>query len=172
MYVCACACMCVRAHACVCVRVHACVCVRVHACVYVCVCVCVCVHTCMVLYSALLVMAKQQIFGFLNHLCGPKASELKVKDMDKYSFQPYSLLTQLINILLMICRQEAQPRARDGFVSSLALFPDYSRMTMDKVASVIQRRGSLSDNVLTQLVSLIEEVLLFSKTSFKEDHLN
>lgn len=78
--------------------------------------------------------------------------------MDKYSFQPYTLLTQLVNILLMICRQEAQPRARDGFVSSLALFPDYSRATMDKVASVIQRRGSLSDDVLTQLISLIEEV--------------
>ena len=99
-----------------------------------------------------------QIFGFLNLLCGPRASELKVKDMDKYSFQPYTLLTQLVNILLMICRQEAQPRAHDGFVSSLALFPDYSRATMDKVASVIQRRGSLSDDVVTQLISLIEEV--------------
>ena len=78
--------------------------------------------------------------------------------MDKYSFQPYALLTQLVNILLMICHQEAQPRAHDGFVSSLALFPDYSRATMDKVVSVIQRRGALSDDVLTQLISLIEEV--------------
>lgn len=103
-------------------------------------------------------MATQQIFGFLNLLCGPKASELKVKDMNKYSFEPYTLLTQLVNILLMICSQEAQPRARNGFVSSLALFPDYSRTTMEKVASVIQRRGSLSDDVLTQLKSLIEEV--------------
>ncbi|XP_065914560.1 ubiquitin conjugation factor E4 A-like [Dysidea avara] len=98
------------------------------------------------------------IFGFLNLLCGPKASELKVKDMDKYSFQPYALLTQLVNILLMICRQEPQPRARDGFVSSLALHPDYDRVTMDKVVSVIQRKGSLSDDVVTQLTSLIEEV--------------
>ena len=101
---------------------------------------------------------KQQIFGFLNLLCGPKSSELKIKDMDKYSFQPYTLLTQLVNILLMICRQEAQPRTQDGFVSSLALFPDYSRATMDKVTSVIHRRGSLSDDVLVQLKSLIEEV--------------
>jgi len=101
-----------------------------------------------------------QIFGFLDLLCGPKASELKVKDMDKYSFQPYTLLTQLVNILLMICRQETQPRAPDGFVSKLALFPDYSRATMDKVVSVIQRRGSLSDDVLTKLISLIEEVSL------------
>ena len=80
-------------------------------------------------------------------LCGRKAGELKVKDMDKYSFQPYSLLTQLVNILLMICRQEPQPRAHDGFVSSLALHPDYERVTMDKMVSVIQRKGSLSDDV-------------------------
>ena len=78
--------------------------------------------------------------------------------MDKYSFQPYTLLTQLVNILLMICRQETQPRTPDGFVFKLALFPDYSRATMEKVVSVIQRRGSLSDDVLTQLISLIEEV--------------
>ena len=107
-----------------------------------------------------------QIFGFLNLLCGPKASELKVKDMDKYSFQPYALLTQLVNILLMICRQEPQPRARDGFVSSLALHPDYDRVTMDKVVSVIQRKGSLSDDVVTQLTSLIEEVGAFIPYNF------
>ena len=124
-----------------------CVCVRV--------CVCPLVRMCVHL---LLLMSTKQIFGFLNHLCGPKASELKVKDMDKYSFQPYMLLTQLVNILLMICRQEAQPRTQDGFVSSLALFPDYSRATMDKVVSVIHRRGALSDDVLVQLKSLIEEV--------------
>ena len=62
----------------------------------------------------------------------------------------------------MICRQEPQPRAHDGFVSSLALHPDYERVTMDKVVSVIQRKGSLSDDVVIQLTSLIEEVGTFT----------
>lgn len=85
-----------------------------------------------------------------------------MKDMDKYSFQPYALLTQLVNILLMICRQEPQPRVHDGFVCSLALHPDYDRATMDKVVSVIQRKGALSDDIVTQLQTLIEEVSIFN----------
>jgi len=85
--------------------------------------------------------------------------------MDKYSFQPYALLTQLVNILLMICRQEPQPRVHDGFVCSLALHPDYDRVTMDKVVRVIQRKGALSDDVVTQLQTLIEEVSIFNSHS-------
>ena len=47
-----------------------------------------------------------QMVGFLDALCGPSASQLKVKDMDKYAFDPKRLLVQITTIVLRVWKQD------------------------------------------------------------------
>lgn len=101
--------------------------------------------------------------GFLDALCGPSASQLKVKDMDKYAFDPKRLLVQITTIVLRVWKQDQQPTPEaapssspsstsgvsgsgrglggaDSFTVSLASHPDYSAATMTKCGSVLQKQ--------------------------------
>lgn len=101
--------------------------------------------------------------GFLDALCGPSASQLKVKDMDKYAFDPKRLLVQITTIVLRVWKQDQQPTLEtapssspsstgggsgsghglggaDSFTVSLASHPDYSAATMTKCGSVLQKQ--------------------------------
>ena len=44
--------------------------------------------------------------GFLDALCGPSASQLRVKDMDKYAFDPKRLLVHITTIVLRVWKQD------------------------------------------------------------------
>ena len=122
--------------------------------------------------------------GFLDALCGPSASQLKVKDMDKYAFDPKRLLVQITTIVLRVWKQDQQqqptpasPRSGgsgsghglgrgDSFTVSLATHPDYSPATMTKCGSVLQKQmlgdpGFLSDfNNFVKQVCTIRSVIL------------
>ena len=72
--------------------------------------------------------------GFLDALCGPSASQLKVKDMDKYAFDPKRLLVQITTIVLRVWKQDksGSTGGEESFTVSLATHPDYSQATMTK----------------------------------------
>ena len=86
------------------------------------------------------------MLGFLDVLCGPRASELKVKDMEKYSFYPRKLVSQITSIIVRVWHQDSASKPEEGFVFSLATHPDFSHGTMAKCGSVLQQT---SDSTLS-----------------------
>lgn len=97
------------------------------------------------------------MLGFLNTLCGPSASNLKVKDMEKYSFDPSRLVVQISSILVRVWQQDRTPTEGEGFVSCLATHPDLSLATLSKCASVIQK-SSLGEADVIGFNALLEKV--------------
>ena len=121
--------------------------------------------------------------GFLDALCGPSASQLKVKDMDKYAFDPKRLLVQITTIVLRVWKQDQQPTLEaapsspsstgggsgsgrglggaDSFTVSLAMHPDYSPATMTKCGSVLQKQMLGDPAFLSDFNSFIKQVLYY-----------
>ena len=124
------------------------------------------------------------MLGFLDALCGPSASQLKVKDMDKYAFDPKRLLVQITTIVLRVWKQD-RPRVsngggsppsppsppagggggvaamgKDSFTVSLATHPDYSQTTMTKCASVLQKQMLGDPTFLAEFTEFIKQVKL------------
>ena len=119
-----------------------------------------------------------QMVGFLDALCGPSASQLKVKDMDKYAFDPKRLLVQITTIVLRVWKQN-HPRVsngggsplstpspagggttmgKDSFTMSLSNHPDYSQTTMTKCASVLQKQMLGDPALLADFTDFIKQV--------------
>ena len=114
--------------------------------------------------------------GFLDALCGPSASQLKVKDMDKYAFDPKRLLVQITTIVLRVWKQDksGSTGGEESFTVSLATHPDYSQATMTKCGSVLQKQmlgdpGFLGDftNFIKQVCPRIMYVYIVSVQSSK-----
>ena len=106
--------------------------------------------------------------GFLYALCGPSASQLKVKDMDKYAFDPKRLLVQITTIVLRVWKQD-QPSVssggrdggnsrKDSFTVSLASHPDYSKATMTKCGSVLEKQMLGDPAFLTDFTNFVKQV--------------
>ena len=113
--------------------------------------------------------------GFLDTLCGPRASELKVKDMDKYSFDPRRLLILITNIMMRVWRQEGGRRDEEGFMVSLATHPDFSQAAMNKCAAVLQKQQLLDPQTLVDYTRFLQQVgglaLIHPHTATKLDWL-
>ena len=101
-----------------------------------------------------------QFLGFLDTLCGPRASELKVKDMDKYAFHPRQLVAHISSVLLHVWRQDKQagPPAPDSFTLSMAMHPDLSLPTLGKCVSVLQKQQLLDAAALADFSGFTQEV--------------
>ena len=80
-----------------------------------------------------------QLLGFLNVLCGSKASNLKVKDREKYAFDPVKLVTTISTILIRVWNQNVKNSEEDSFVSCMATHPDFNEGTMNKCLSVLKK---------------------------------
>jgi len=68
---------------------------------------------------------------FLDHLVGPKSKQLKVKDHDKYHFQPRLLLSKLVEIYINFYKQDKsflEAVIRDGRSFSISLFQKATRV--------------------------------------------
>lgn len=104
--------------------------------------------------SPLSTRAAAAIIGFLDSLCGRKCVDLKVQNMEKYSFDPRDLL---VKILTSLVRMANASEDRE-FVKCLADNPDYSRLTFEKALHVIQRENLASDRVIQDLRKLLQEV--------------
>jgi len=92
----------------------------------------------------------------LNSLVGPKCTELKVKNPEKYRFQPRTLLQQLITVYLNLCksREFIQAVARDG--------RSYRKELFSKAANILMKYGLKLDRdikVLEKFVNDVEEVI-------------
>lgn len=110
------------------------------------------------------------MLGFLNSLCGPGASNLKVKDMDKYAFNPTQLVLQISSILVRAWAQDSShssggggggtkegAEGRAGFVTCLVAHPDLSMSTMNKCLSVL-RMSLMSESEITAFSTFIEKI--------------
>lgn len=123
--------------------------------------------------------------GFLDVLCGPSASQLKVKDMDKYAFDPKRLLVQITTIVLRVWKQDKQPTLEtapppsppssrsgggsgsgrglggaDSFTVSMATHPDYSAATMIKCGSVLQKQMLGDPAFLSDFNNFVKQVCI------------
>jgi len=98
------------------------------------------------------------MLGFLDTLCGSRASELKVKDMEKYAFDPRRLLYQISMVLLRVWQQDRGKREKDGFLVALATHPDFSQATLGKCASVLQKQKLVDPNFLTDYTCFMQEI--------------
>ena len=100
--------------------------------------------------------------GFLNVLCGPRASDLKVNDMEQYNFNPRHLLSQITTVMVRIWKQDEHNRGSHGstntFTVALATSPEYSKETMAKVFSVIQRTKLISAQFIEEVACFLEDV--------------
>ena len=92
----------------------------------------------------------------LNSLVGPRCTELKVKNPEKYRFQPRTLLQQLITVYLNLCKSKEfiQAVARDG--------RSYKKELFSKAANILTKY-SLKLNrdvrILEKFVNDVEEVI-------------
>ena len=96
-----------------------------------------------------------QMLGFLNTLCGFKASELNVKDKEKYNFDPKKLLSQIAFIILRVWAQEGSSKE---FVISFATHPEYSEPAIGRWSGVLQRHGLLDPRSQQQYSNFLAEV--------------
>ncbi|EXX53635.1 hypothetical protein RhiirA5_349834 [Rhizophagus irregularis] len=92
----------------------------------------------------------------LNSLVGPKCTGLKVKNREKYRFQPRILLQQLITVYLNLSKSKEfiQAVAKDG--------RSYSKELFLKAFSILKEHGLKLDRdikVLEKFVNNVEEVI-------------
>ncbi|XP_078607185.1 uncharacterized protein LOC144879516 isoform X2 [Branchiostoma floridae x Branchiostoma japonicum] len=106
------------------------------------------------------------VIGFIGALCGPKASELKVKDMEKYNFNPRQLLLQIVRVILRIGREEALDK--DGFIVSMSTDTDYSPKYMEKAYSVLVRDSVIDPTEMQQFQKMLEEMSVLHEAAVEE----
>ena len=92
-----------------------------------------------------------QVLSLLETLCGPQSSQLKVADMDSYSFNPKSVVVQLASLLVYGWRLEGSVRSL--VIHSCVEYPEYTGSTMTKCVSVLASENSTLSSDLGQLVS-------------------
>jgi len=98
---------------------------------------------------------------FLDHLVGPKSKQLKVKDHDKYNFQPRLLLSKLVEIYINFYKQDKtflDAIIRDGRSFSISLFHKASRV-VDKYKLI---SSEVKDNWIS-FVSHLEKLSIQQK---------
>lgn len=104
--------------------------------------------------SPLSLRAAAAIIGFLDSLCGRKSLDLKVQNMEKYSFDPRDLLVKILTVLVRMSNASEERE----FVKCLAANPDYSRLSVERALRVVQRENLAADHVVQDLRRVIEEV--------------
>ncbi|GAM16890.1 hypothetical protein SAMD00019534_000650 [Acytostelium subglobosum LB1] len=89
---------------------------------------------------------------YLSQLVGPKCTELKVKEPEKYAFNPKQLLQQLTDIYVYLSKDERYIRAlvRDGRSFKISMF-----QTADKI---MRRERLKSEDDLDRFSDLIKKL--------------
>eukprot|EP00164_Ancoracysta_twista_P001271 GFYU01001669.1.p1 GENE.GFYU01001669.1~~GFYU01001669.1.p1 ORF type:complete len:1071 (-),score=326.59 GFYU01001669.1:216-3428(-) len=88
----------------------------------------------------------------LAALVGPKCTDLKVKNPEKYHFDPRKLLQKIVGITLHFAHSEEfqQAVARDG--------RSYSKQVYDKAGRILQREQLVSSTDLNRFAKLCQDV--------------
>ncbi|KNE56197.1 hypothetical protein AMAG_02031 [Allomyces macrogynus ATCC 38327] len=99
----------------------------------------------------------------LAALVGPKCTELKVRDPEKYRFQPKQLLTDLVDVYLNLAHAPEFVRAvaRDG--------RSYRREWFQKAAGVMVRTGAKASDEIERLAAFVDQVDAAVKADEEED---
>ena len=104
------------------------------------------------------------MLGFLEVLCGSKASELNVKDKEKYNFDPKKLLSQIAAIILRVWRQECRQKEAisptEGFLVSFSTHPDFLQAVVDRWSNVLSRHSLLDSPGQNNYSAFLEEVCM------------
>jgi ubiquitin conjugation factor E4 B len=88
----------------------------------------------------------------LDALVGPKCQDLKVKDPEKYKFNPRQLLSDLLQVFLNLSQEPA-------FIMALATEGrSYRRSLFDRAAGIAKKRALKTDPEIEQLRVLVEQV--------------
>ena len=102
------------------------------------------------------------MLGFLEVLCGSRASELNVRDKEKYKFDPKKLLSQIASIVLRVwtqeCRQTEAVPPGEGFLVCFSTHPEFSQATVDRWCSVLTRHNLLDPQGQKEYSQFLEEV--------------
>ena len=99
-----------------------------------------------------------QLLGFLETLCGPKSSELKVRDMDHYSFKPRTLVSQIASVLVRAWTLEEGQRSTHHILEGVAEYPEYSASTMSKCGGILGKEDGQLAAAFSQLVQQVHSV--------------
>lgn len=98
----------------------------------------------------------------LAQLVGPKCTELKVKNPQKYHFQPRQLLSELINIYLNLQTPTfVQAVARDT--------RSYRQEYFSKAASILQKYSLKSSDDIASLKKFVDQVEYAVKHEAQEE---
>jgi ubiquitin conjugation factor E4 B len=88
----------------------------------------------------------------LDFLVGPKCQDLKVKDPEKYKFNPRQLLSDILQVFLNLSQDPA-------FVMALATEGrSYRQSLFDRAAGIAKKRALKTDPEIEQLRVLVEQV--------------
>ena len=99
----------------------------------------------------------------LVQLVGPKCTDLKVKNPEKYQFQPKKLLGEIIDIFVNLSSSVAFVEAigRDG--------RSYRKEYFEKAAGILRRNVIRPEEVVEQLLCFVGKVESFIQQQAKED---
>ena len=88
----------------------------------------------------------------LKELAGPRCSDLKVQNPEKYRFNPKKLLSRLVDIFLHLAH-------RNEFVAAVAKDGrSYSKEIFGRVANILGAHRLKSEDEINQLSSFVESV--------------
>lgn len=88
----------------------------------------------------------------LDALVGPKCTELKVKDPEKYKFKPRELLSDILQVFLNLSDQATFVDAVAGDGRS------YSKQLFDRAAYIARRRTLKTEPEIQQLLAFVLKV--------------
>lgn len=98
----------------------------------------------------------------LEALAGPKCRDLKVKNPEKYKFDPKALLSDIVQVFLNLSDEEefARAVAEDG--------RSYKRELFEGTVDILRRKTLKSEDEIEKLLAFVQKVEIL-KAAFEED---
>jgi len=99
----------------------------------------------------------------LEALAGPKCRDLKVKNPDKYKFDPRALLSDIVQVFLNLSDEEEFVRAvaEDG--------RSYKKELFDGTVEILKRKALKTDDEIAKLLAFVQKVEDLKATLEEED---
>ena len=101
----------------------------------------------------------------LEALAGPKCRDLKVKNPEKYKFNPRALLSDVVQIFLNLSDQEefAKAVAEDG--------RSYKKELFEGTVDILRKRSLKTEDELQKLLAFVQKVEVFKVALQEEEDL-
>jgi len=99
----------------------------------------------------------------LEALAGPKCRDLKVKNPEKYKFDPRALLSDIVQVFLNLSDEEEFVRAvaEDG--------RSYKKELFDGTVDILKKRALKTDDEIAKLLAFVQKVEILKATLEEED---